>query len=91
MCRNCENPGFERLMARYRGARIIQVLRERQRGWPEGKLRDQTIRDRLIQQFLERDYLRPTQPPTAAMGGRAYRRSSDTEHLAVGRKRKDGL
>ena len=52
-----------RLIERYRGARTVEVLRERQRGWPKGKLRDQPIRDGLIQQFLAQEYLRPTRPP----------------------------
>jgi len=52
-----------RLIARYRGARTVEALCERQRGWPRGKLRDEPVRDALIQQFLEREYLKPTRPP----------------------------
>ena len=52
-----------RLIERYRGARTVEVLRERQRGWPKGRLRDEPVRDGLIQQFLEREYLRPTRAP----------------------------
>jgi putative transposase len=52
-----------RLIERYRGARTVEVLRERQRGWPKGRFRDEPVRDGLIQQFLEREYLKPTRPP----------------------------
>ncbi len=52
-----------RLIERYRGARTVEVLRERQRGWPKGRLRDEPVRDGLIQQFLESEYLKPTRPP----------------------------
>ena len=52
-----------RMIERYRGARTVEVLRDRTRGWPKGTLRDEPVRDRLIRQFLEREYLRPTRPP----------------------------
>jgi len=52
-----------RLIGRYRGARTVEALYERRRGWPKGKLRDEPVRDALIQQFLEREYLKPTRPP----------------------------
>jgi len=52
-----------RLIERYRDARTVEALCDRQRGWPKGKLRDEPIRDSLIQQFLEREYLKPTRPP----------------------------
>jgi len=52
-----------RLIERYRDARTVDALCDRQRGWPKGKLRDEPIRGSLIQQFLEREYLKPTRPP----------------------------
>ena len=52
-----------RLIERYRSARTVDVLRERQRGWPKGKLREEPAREMLIQEFLEREYLKPTRPP----------------------------
>jgi putative transposase len=51
------------LIGRYRAARTVDVLLERERGRPKGSLRKEPARDALIQQFLEREYLRPTRPP----------------------------
>jgi putative transposase len=52
-----------RLIERYRGDHTVEALFERPRRWRKGKLRDQPVRDALIQQFLEREYLKPTRPP----------------------------
>ena len=40
-----------RLIERYRGARTVEVLRERQRGWPKGRLRDEPVRDGSVQRM----------------------------------------
>jgi len=48
---------------RYRATRTVEVLLERERGRPKGSLHKESARDALIQQFLEREYLRPTRPP----------------------------
>jgi putative transposase len=52
-----------RLIARYRAARTVDVLVERPLGRPRGSLHEEPVRDALIQQFLEREYLKPTRPP----------------------------
>jgi len=52
-----------RLIARYRAARTVDVLVERPLGRPKGSLHEEPVRDALIQQFLEREYLKPTRPP----------------------------
>ena len=52
-----------RLIARYRAARTVEALIERPLGRPKGSLHAEPVRDALIQQFLEREYLKPTRPP----------------------------
>jgi putative transposase len=52
-----------RLIARYRAARTVDALVERPLGRPKGSLHEEPVRDALIQQFLEREYLKPTRPP----------------------------
>jgi len=52
-----------RLIERYRAARTVEVLLDRHRGRPKGRLHSEPVRDALIQQFLEREYLKPTRPP----------------------------
>jgi putative transposase len=52
-----------RLIARYRAARTVEALIERPLGRPKGSLHGEPARDALIQQFLEREYLKPTRPP----------------------------
>jgi putative transposase len=51
------------LIVRYRATRTVEVLLERERGRPKGSLHTEPARDALIQQFLEREYLKPTRPP----------------------------
>ena len=46
-----------RLIARYRASRTVEALVERPLGRPKGSLREEPVRDALIQQFLEREYL----------------------------------
>jgi len=41
----------------------VEALIERPLGRPKGSLREEPVRDALIQQFLEREYLKPTRPP----------------------------
>jgi putative transposase len=52
-----------RLVARYRAARTVESLVERPLGRPKGRLHEEPVRDALIQEFLEREYLKPTRPP----------------------------
>ena len=49
-----------RLIARYRAARTVEALIEKPLGRPKGSLREDPVRDTLIRQFLEREYLQPT-------------------------------
>ena len=51
------------LIARYRATRTVEVLVEKPLGRPKGSLHEEPVRDALIQQYLERDYLKPTRPP----------------------------
>jgi hypothetical protein len=56
------------LLRRYPERLTVRAVEEvawelRQRGWPKGRFRDEPVRDGLIQQFLEREYLKPTRPP----------------------------
>ena len=51
-----------RLIARYRAARTVEALIEKPLGRPKGSLREDPVRDTLIRQFLEREYLQPTRP-----------------------------
>ena len=69
------------LIVRYRATRTVEVLQERGRGRPKGSLHMEPARDALIQQFLEREYLKPTRPPLrrviehiAAAGSKVFRR-----------------
>jgi putative transposase len=52
-----------RIIARYRAAGTVEALIERPLGRPTGSLHNEPARDALIQQFLEREYLKPTRPP----------------------------
>jgi len=51
------------LIARYRATRTVEVLVEKPPGRPKGSLHEEPVRDALIQQYLESDYLKPTRPP----------------------------
>jgi len=51
------------LIGRYRATGTVDVLLEPERGRPKGSLHEEPVRDALIQQFLEREYLKPTRPP----------------------------
>jgi putative transposase len=51
-----------RLIARYRAARTVDALIEKSVGRPKAGLREDSVRDTLIRQFLEREYLQPTRP-----------------------------
>jgi putative transposase len=52
-----------RLIRRYRAARTVDVLLDRPLGRPKGTLHEQPTRDAVINEFLEREYLKPTRPP----------------------------
>jgi putative transposase len=51
------------LIRRYRAAGTVESLVERPLGRPKGSLHKEPVRDALIQEFLEREYLKPTRPP----------------------------
>jgi putative transposase len=52
-----------RLIARYRAVRTVEALIEKSLGRPKGRLHEDPVRDGLIREFLEREYLKPTRPP----------------------------
>ena len=57
------------LIVRYRATRTVDVLVEKRRGRPAGSLHEEPVRDALIKQFLEREYLKPTRPPLRRVVG----------------------
>jgi putative transposase len=52
-----------RLIGRYRAARTVEVLIEQPVGRRKGSLIEQPARDAIINDYLEREYLKPTRPP----------------------------
>ena len=48
------------LVGRYRAAGTVEVLLDQPAGRPKGRLHEEPVRDALIKEFLEREYLKPT-------------------------------
>src|SRR5271165_5454600 len=57
------------LIGRYRAARTVAVLLDQPVGRPKGRLHEEPVRDALIKEFLEREYLEPTRPPLRRIVG----------------------
>ncbi|MBV8093016.1 MAG: helix-turn-helix domain-containing protein [Acetobacteraceae bacterium] len=58
-----------RLIGRYRAARTVDLLLDHPLGRPRGSLHEEPVRDALIKEFLEREYLKPTRPPLRRVVG----------------------
>ena len=50
------------LIGRYRAAGTVEALLDQPAGRPKGRLHEEPVRDTLIKEFLEREYLKPTRP-----------------------------
>lgn len=57
------------LIGRYRAAGTVEVLLDQPAGRPKGRLHEEPVRDTLIKEFLEREYLKPTRPPLRRVVG----------------------
>ena len=57
------------LIGRYRAAGTVEVLLDQPAGRPKGRLHEEPVRDALIKEFLEREYLKPTRPPLRRVVG----------------------
>src|ERR1700727_1187078 len=57
------------LGGRYRAAATVEVPSDQPAGRPRRRLHEEPVRDALITEFLEREYLKPTRPPLRRVVG----------------------